>query len=138
MKYLYYSILIFSIIAGILLLLPGRKFEYAAPPATIQQTKAESAIERTVTAYTLRPEETDDTPCIGAYGDDLCEISKSVQVCASNEFGRGTKLKVGDVECIVLDRMSPRFKNRVDLVINNLGEALQFGRQTLEVAVISQ
>lgn len=136
MKYLYYSILIFSIIAGILLLLPGRKFEYAAPPATIQQTKAESAIERTVTAYTLRPEETDDTPCIGAYGDDLCEISKYVQVCASNEFERGTKLKVGDEECVVMDRMNARFKNRIDLVKNNKTEALKFGKQNLEVAII--
>ncbi len=138
MKYLYYSILIFSIIAGILLSLPGRKFEYTAPPATIQQVKAEPAIERTVTAYTLTPEETDDTPCLGAWNDNLCEISKTVQVCASNEFKRGTKLKVGDVECVVMDRMNKRYSNRIDLIKPSREEALEFGRKTMLVAVLAK
>ncbi len=143
MKKIYYSILIISTITGILLSIPGPAFEYKAGPAVVPapqpgEAKYSPAGVRVVTAYTLRPEETDDSPCIGAYNDNLCEISKTVQVCASNEFERGTKLKVGDVECIVMDRMSQRFKNRVDLVKSNLGEALLFGRQKLEVAVVNQ
>jgi 3D (Asp-Asp-Asp) domain-containing protein len=107
-------------------------------PQSGETQKSSPAGVRTVTVYTLRPEETDDTPCIGAYGNlNLCEISKTVQVCASNEFERGTKLKVGNVECVVLDRMNSRYENRVDLLINNLEEALRFGNKKLEVAVIN-
>ena len=106
-------------------------------PQSGETQKSSPAGVRTVTAYTLSPEETDDSPCIGAYNDNLCEISKTVQVCASNEFKRGTKLKVGDVECIVLDKPNPRYQNRIDLVKSNLEEALLFVKRKLEVAVIN-
>lgn len=144
MKYFLITIFICSGVLVAIITIPSPwSFSYDSRPAVVpapqsgETQKSSPAGVRTVTAYTLRPEETDDSPCIGAYNDDLCEISKTVQVCASNEFKRGTKLKVGDVECIVMDKTSPRYKNRVDLVKSNLGEALLFGRQKLEVAVIN-
>jgi len=51
-------------------------------------------VEREVTAYTLgRIEETDNSPCVGAYNDDLCKLAKrGINICASNEFPKGTIL----------------------------------------------
>jgi 3D (Asp-Asp-Asp) domain-containing protein len=93
---------------------------------------------RTVSAYTLgRVEETDSTPCIGAYGNDLCEmVRKGVDTCASNEFPKGTKLIIGDgVECIVMDRMNSRYKTEIDLAMMDYQAARMFGRNSLNVKI---
>ncbi len=92
---------------------------------------------RTVTAYTLgRAEETDDSPCIGAYNDNLCELAaKGVKICASNEFPRGTILKIGELECVVLDRMNPKYKTEVDLAGLDYQKNLEFGRKELSVII---
>ena len=93
---------------------------------------------REITGYTLgREEETDDTPCIGAYGHDLCELARQgVQVCASNEFPAFTKLYIGNIECEILDRMNRRYKNRIDLAFLTHAEALEFGLKELIVSQV--
>ena len=54
--------------------------------------------------------QTDDSPCIGASMVDLCQLSKYINICASNCFDMGTRLEiVGLGECIVLDRMNSRY-----------------------------
>lgn len=65
----------------------------------------------TVTGYTSRPEETDDTPCIAAFGNDICAMkAKGQNVCASNDYPKGTVLHVDGLgTCTVLDRMNRRY-----------------------------
>lgn len=94
--------------------------------------------DREVTAYTVgRPEETDDSPCIGAYGHDLCLLlEKGYTVFATNEFAEGTLLRVGDIEGIVLDRMNRRYGSRVDVAMKEYKNAIHFGRKQLQVSVI--
>lgn len=96
------------------------------------------AMTRVITSYTLgRPEETDDTPCIGASGHDLCElVKKGERVCASNEFRLGTRIAFAGTECVVLDRTNARYQYRVDVAKLDYQEALAFGRQVHEVEVI--
>lgn len=91
---------------------------------------------REVTAYTSRPEETDETPCIGADGTDICErYAQGELICASNAFALGTKITVDHYgTCTVADRMNRRFTNRVDVYFGtDLNRAIAFGRQNLYV-----
>jgi len=94
---------------------------------------------REVTSYTLgRVAETDDNPCIGAFNDNLCELAVTQNVCASNEFPKGTKLLVGDIECIVMDRMNSRYQYRIDLASLSYDSAIKFGRKNLEIYKIEE
>ncbi len=95
---------------------------------------------RTVTAYTLgRVEENDDSPCIGAYNDNLCELAKQgVKICATREFPKGTLLKVGDIECVVLDKTNKRYANRIDMAMESHELAVKFGINKLQVSVMDR
>jgi|CXWL01.1.fsa_nt_gi 3D (Asp-Asp-Asp) domain-containing protein len=98
------------------------------------------AIKSTVSGYTSRPEETDDTPCIGAWGHNLCEIKqKGTNICASNDFPPGTKMEIKDLGiCFVLDRMNSRYtgKQRIDWYFgNDLKAAKEFGVKKLDVVI---
>ena len=93
---------------------------------------------RTITAYTLgREEENDGDPCIGAYNDNLCELAQEgVQICATRAFKKGTILRIADMECIVLDKTSRKYADRVDVAMTDYKEAKQFGIKELQVSVV--
>jgi len=93
-----------------------------------------------VTAYSASVEETDETPCLGAAGFDICWLQRNGhQVCASNDYPFGTKLLIDGLgECEVWDRMNKRFtgKRKVDWFMGNRSfEAREFGVQTLQIAI---
>ncbi len=93
---------------------------------------------RKVTAYNIGDsKQTDSRSCIGASGDNLCNLVKrGVNVCAANFVPLKSKLYVDKVgECVVLDRMNARFGNRVDLAMekSEYDRAVKFGVQSLNV-----
>jgi 3D (Asp-Asp-Asp) domain-containing protein len=93
---------------------------------------------REVTAYIVGDtKQTDSKPCIGATGDNLCNlVEKGVNVCAANFVPLKSKLYIEKVgECVVLDRMNARFGNRVDLAMGKRqhDRAVKFGVQRLSV-----
>jgi 3D (Asp-Asp-Asp) domain-containing protein len=93
-----------------------------------------AGIVREVTAYNVGVrEQTSDTPCIGAGGDNLCHmIQRNVRVCAANFVALGTILKIEKFgECVVLDRMHRRHAHRVDIAMreHEIEEAMEFGLQ---------
>ena len=101
-----------------------------------------SGVYRTVTAYTSRVQETDSTPCIGAWGDDLCEMfsgrsgeGQGFGICASNFYRKGTRLSInGYGTCTVLDRMNSRYTERVDIYMGyDLEAALEWGIKRVKV-----
>lgn len=95
---------------------------------------------REISAYNPDdPNQTDDTPCIGAFGN-ICEMLKTQHVCATNEFPKGTRLSIGDrYECVVADRMNRRYVNgEIDIATMDVWEAKKFGRRNLEVSLIRQ
>lgn len=69
-----------------------------------------------VTAYNSVTWQTDDTPCIGAQGTNICHIyERGEDVCAANFVPLGTVLTVeGLGDCVVRDRMNARYDYRVD------------------------
>lgn len=100
-----------------------------------------SSITRVVTAYNAGdPAQTDDSPCIGAYGDNICSILDQGQnVCASNAYSYGSVVSIeGLGECIVLDRMNSRYSDRIDwaMPLSQKKQAREIGIQSLRVSVI--
>ena len=95
---------------------------------------------REVTAYNVgRRRQTSDEPCIGATGQNLCRlVAQGLKVCAANFVDPETILHIeGYGECVVLDRMNPRFPHRVDIAMrkDEVGKALEFGVQRRHVEV---
>lgn len=90
---------------------------------------------REVTAYTLRPQETDSSPCETALGPkvNICEWAKKEQLCATRDYPLLTRLQVGDVECIVVDRPAKKYGERIDLIMPTVESALQFGIKNLRI-----
>src|SRR6056297_1692576 len=72
-----------------------------------------------VSAYNLGDvNQTDDSPCIGAWGDNLCSLlAIGKQTCANNHYPKGTILDIeGYGTCVVMDRMNSRYgKYDVDI-----------------------
>jgi 3D (Asp-Asp-Asp) domain-containing protein len=100
-----------------------------------------AGIVREVTAYNVGArEQTDDDPCIGASGQNLCElVEREVKVCAANFVPLGTILRIeGYGMCVVLDRTHRRFAHRVDVAMrdNEIEEARQFGLQKRAVEAV--
>ncbi|NQV12295.1 3D domain-containing protein [Candidatus Uhrbacteria bacterium] len=91
---------------------------------------------RYISAYNSLPEQTDDTPCIAAKGDDICLYQLlGGNTCAANFLPIGTRLWVdGMGSCIVLDRMNARYTQRIDWYMGMDKEAAKaFGIQRREV-----
>ena len=95
---------------------------------------------REVTAYNVGVRrQADDTPCLGATGEDLCRlVARGLKVCAANFVAPETILSIeGYGECVVLDRMHRRFSHRVDIAMreDEIDKALEFGLQRRHVEV---
>ena len=133
--------------------------EYASTPIITKEAFAEevevyevkSGTIREVTMYSSTPEQTDASPCIGATGQNVCELWKSgINICASNAFPLHTIITVDKLgECLVIDRMNKRYTNRIDWYAGydddcldgvdngddcpNYRRAWNFGKQNLSV-----
>lgn len=91
-----------------------------------------------VSAYTSEVAQTDPSPCITANGFNLCEHNQE-DVIATNMFAFGTKVRIPSIDpdrvFTVVDRMNSRYQNHVDIWMKDKGDAIQFGRRTLEIQV---
>ena len=95
---------------------------------------------REVTAYNVGvKEQTNDQPCLGATGENLCRlVARGLKVCAANFVAPKSILHIeGYGECIVLDRMNRRFAHRVDVAMrgDEADKARVFGVQRRHVKV---
>ena len=121
------------------------EIERPSKVANIAIYEVSSETIRTVTAYNVGdPNQTDDSPCIGAYSKvNLCEeVAKGKNVCAANFVPLGTELLIEaengwNFHCIVWDRMNERFGERVDIAMNlwEKDRALRFN-QKLKVKIL--
>jgi 3D (Asp-Asp-Asp) domain-containing protein len=101
----------------------------------------ESETVRIVTAYNAGdPRQTDDTPCISANGEDICNaLAEGQKRCAANFVPLGSRLYVDKIGvCLVTDRTNKRYRNRVDIAMqkHEYDKARRFGRQKLYVRII--
>lgn len=108
------------------------------PKIAVLPVSINKGIIREVTAYNVGDKnQTDSTPCVGASGDDLCQLLETgINICAANFVPLKTKLYVDKFgECLVLDRLNSRYQNRVDIAmkLNEKQRAINFGLQKLLV-----
>jgi len=96
-----------------------------------------------VSAYTSRKIETDDTPCINAWGDNICNIHKAgigIVACPSR-FNRLDLIEINGEQFRCLDRMNIRYRNGnyFDIYFGmDLEGAKKFGRQTKQIKIYNQ
>jgi 3D (Asp-Asp-Asp) domain-containing protein len=98
---------------------------------------------REVTAYNVGIlEQTDNNPCIGATGENLCKkVAQGESICATNSLPFGTRLHIENYgECVVMDRMNRRYKSRVDIAMGpgERDRALDFGIQKLTISILKE
>ncbi len=88
----------------------------------------------TASAYNSVPEQTDDTPFITASGTHT-----RPGVIAANFLPMGTLIKIpayfGDQVFTVEDRMNPRYDKRIDIWMEEIHDARQFGVRTVAIEV---
>lgn len=106
----------------------------------LQDVECPHEKQATVTGYTSRVEETDDTPCIAAFGHDICKLHAAGRnVCASNDYAKGTRLTIeGLGTCEVLDRMNTRYTGtgRIDWYFgNDLKTARKWGIKNVSITI---
>jgi len=111
--------------------------ETITPQVKIQKT---NTTIREVTMYNAGdPNQTDNSPCISANGEDICEaIAQGYKRCAANFVPLGTNLIIQNYgECKVTDRMNSRYQNRVDIAVgqDEYQRAIKFGLQNLQVTI---
>lgn len=89
------------------------------------------------TAYTLSPEETDSSPTIGAWGDDLSKQGKEC-IVATRLYPRNTIIYIEGLQrkCKVLDKTGKKYADRIDILFPDRKSALQFGIKKLNYQVI--
>ena len=88
-----------------------------------------------MTAYTSRPEETDDTPFITADGSHVRD-----GIVAANFLPFGTKVRIpelfGDKIFEVHDRMNKRYPYKMDFWMENYDDAIQFGVRHAHIEIV--
>lgn len=95
----------------------------------------------TVSSYTSEARQTDNSPEIGATGENIYKLlQKGIRTCASNDYKFGTKLIIPGIgECVVKDRMNRRYtgKSVVDVYLGyDTTRAWRWGRKRLQVEVV--
>ncbi len=138
-----FLIISFNLATPVVALIIAKGFTNSSYQASDVATQIDvsKGVVRKVTAYNVGdPRQTHLRPCIGASGDNLCNLVKrGVNVCAANFVPLGSKLYLDKFgECIVLDKMNPRFGNRVDLAMkkSEYDRAVKFGAQKLNVTKV--
>ncbi|MFA5945791.1 MAG: hypothetical protein WC802_02690 [Patescibacteria group bacterium] len=101
---------------------------------TAKDRKGVSVRYMQVSAYTSRVQECDSTPFITASNTHVRD-----GVVATNQLPFGTRIKMpelyGDKVFIVEDRMNTRYKNNVDIWMDDLSVAKHFGRKTVKIEI---
>jgi 3D (Asp-Asp-Asp) domain-containing protein len=101
-----------------------------------EDEKPNKIVKAVITAYTSTPDQTDDTPFIGASGKHVYD-----GMIAANWLPFGTKVKIpalyGDKVFTVDDRMNSRYGyGRMDIWLDtSKSEALKFGVKRVEVQI---
>ena len=107
---------------------------------SVSKTPAKASAKKTytvsVSGYSSTPDQTDDSPFITARGTYVRD-----GIVAANFLPFGTAIKIpamfGDKIFVVEDRMNTRFSNNVDIWFASRQSALNFGRRTLAIEIVT-
>lgn len=101
----------------------------------LENTPAVSTTYMTASAYNSVPGQTDGSPFSTAIGSNARD-----GVIASNYFPIGTKIRIpdhfGNKVFRVEDRMNPRYDKTLDIWMEEISDAKQWGRRYVKVEVV--
>lgn len=104
-------------------------------PAPTSESNISYTTFITTTAYTSRAAETDDSPFVAAWGDQVYW-----GMVASNAFPKGTKIQIpdyyGDKIFTVLDRMNERYYYHLDIWMPALSDAQAWGSRYVKINIL--
>lgn len=113
---------------------------YLSPPTISDIVKDQNyfEVEAVVSAYNSVPEQTDETPCIGA-GGNIC--GRNDIVACPRSYNLRQELEIDGKRYICLDRMNKRYESEImphfDIFMGeDIERALNFGRQTKTIKII--
>lgn len=115
--------------------LQADRYEPVGPRGVVANKVVKRTLRVLATAYIADPAQTDDTPSICAWGDEV----KPGTIAVSRDLERIglTRGKVVFVEGLgrftVWDRMHERKRRQIDIFMDNHGEARKFGVQRLTI-----
>ena len=66
-----------------------------------------------VTGYNTVPAQTDDTPCIAAFGANIC--GRRDAIACPRKIGLGTVVEINGTTYVCEDRLAPKFDRRFDI-----------------------
>jgi 3D (Asp-Asp-Asp) domain-containing protein len=102
--------------------------------------KRPNSLQVTATAYNSFSSQTDSTPDVAAWGDRLTPETKAIAVSRDllmqHGLTRGDKIKIKglDGEYEVLDKMHPRWRNKIDIYMGkNSRDAKRWGKRTVTI-----
>ena len=88
----------------------------------------------TITAYNTIPEQTDNTPCLGA-GGNIC--GRNNVVACPRSIPLGTWVIIDDTYYQCLDRLAVKYDDRFDISFDkDIQGAKEFGKQYKEVIIL--
>jgi 3D (Asp-Asp-Asp) domain-containing protein len=93
----------------------------------------------TATAFNSLPKQAQGNPNVGAWGDRIIPGMNAVAVSSdlvSLGLTRGTKVRIDGLrdEYVVLDRMPPKWKKRIDIYMgNDVNAAQSWGRREVNI-----
>jgi len=113
---------------------------YHEEPQTIQIQAVSSKIKGVISAYNLVEYQTDLDFCVGAYGDNLCQLlDQGVKIVANNCLPKNTEVEIDGLgRFVVLDKMNSRYGcDYFDIAMpgDKVIEAIQLGKQYHKVII---
>jgi len=90
----------------------------------------------TITAYNTLSYQTDNEPCISASGMNICETEGLICACP-REFEFGTNFLIDGKVYNCQDRLHSKYDNRIDLLMDTIEEAKEFGKRELSVHILN-
>ena len=111
----------------------------ALPGVACATTPATSSLVVTATAYNSLHGQTNGTPNVAAWGDELEPGMKAIAVSKDLQdagLTRGMKVKIEGLpgEYVVLDRMPSQWQKRIDIYMGeDVGAARQWGKREVRI-----
>lgn len=109
-------------------------------PTSKIQYNSKNILYVMATGYSSTVDQCDADPCTAASGVNVCERNTE-DVIAANFLPFNTKVRFpevfGDRVFTVVDRMNPRYRNRVDFWFKSRQKAISFGKTMVKMEVLT-
>jgi hypothetical protein len=95
----------------------------------------EDIVYAEVTGYKTLWQQTDDTPCIGASGDNICKLKNTI--ACPRSIPLYTQVVIDGVMYTCLDRLALKYDDRFDINFGlDVWSAIKYGKQYKKIIIL--